>query len=123
MQIEITNATYGTKNSKRNGIAFTYTTGTAIARVTINGETREFAAKLFLRYDNGAESWLTDSGIAAIYPTGDKVHNVGLQISVSENGTFGDMRAGRSSMYAKRSPRCAGFFNDCANVASESYRR
>ena len=122
MQVEITNANYGTKTVKVYGTSVVVKTGTAVARVTINGETREFAAELAMN-SPGFELWRTADGMAAVYPTGDKVHNVGADIFVDARGTGFDIRAGRSSMRARRNPRCVGFFNDCANAAIPRYRR
>jgi hypothetical protein len=132
MEIEITNATYGTKTVKYSGRTFQVPSASAVARVTINGETREFSATL-VSHHGGTKVWHTLEGMAAVYPTGTKVHNVGLSILARERTEDGDANereyvtagilAGRSSRRARHSPRCVGFFNDCANAASPAYRR
>ena len=113
MQVEITNATFGT-----SGTALRH--GTAVARVTINGETRELPA-VFNSEHYGETTWRVAAGVAVKYPKGDKVHNVGMWVFVGATETTYTIIAGRATMRS-RLPRCVGFFNDCANAAARTFR-
>lgn len=99
-----------------------FKSGRAVARVTIDGETRDFPAELVSDYD-GKQTWVTHSGMAIVYPTGSKVHNRGLWIEVTDSETVAYAHAGKSSSYAMQRPDVVGFFNVCANAASPKYRR
>jgi hypothetical protein len=117
MEVEIANATFGTEVRADRVVR----TGTAVARVTIDGETREFPATWHNEH-NGISRWYVESGFAAVYRSGTKIHNVGAMIHAGPTGTSLHCTAGRARMFS-RMPLCIGFFNGGANAASRTFRR
>lgn len=113
MNVELINVEMD--STKPHGTAWT-----AVARVTIGSETREFPAN-FLWMQDGKIAWNVPSGIATRYPTGCKVHNFGLMVYVTANGTTAELVAWRG--WARRMPTVVGFYDAPANAASEKYRR
>jgi len=115
MNVELINVEMD--STKPHGTAWT-----AVARVTIGSETRELPAN-FLWMRDGKIAWNVFSGIATRYPTGSKVHNRGLMLYVTANGTTAETDACPSSYRARRMPRVVGFYHAPANAASDKYRR